>query len=256
MSILYKAAIVRRPAKSSVNGLTSVDLGKADYVQLLEQYENYTGTLAGLGLKVIELEALEDFPDSYFTEDTAIVTPEVAVVMRPGAKARRGETAYITDELGKHRKLEFISEPGTIDGGDVLIVNDHCIIGISERTNQQGAKQLCKILAGYGYKCDIVDVPEALHFKSSVNFVDEHTLLVTQTCYWLDCLSSYRKLVVQEGEEYSANVVWINGTILIPAGFPGTRRLLEENSIRTVEMPVSEISKMDGGLTCLSLRLT
>ena len=207
-------------------------------------------------LEIIELDSLEDFTDAYFTEDTAIVTPEVAVVMRPGAEARRGETAHITDELGKHRKLEYISEPGTIDGGDVLVVNDHCIVGLSERTSRQGAEQLCKILEGYGYKSDIVDVPEALHFKSSVNFVDENTLLVTQTCYWLDCLSDYRKLVVQEGEEYSANVVWINGTLLIPAGYPGTRRLLAENGFQAIEMPVSEISKMDGGLTCLSLRLT
>ena len=253
---MYKTAIVRRPARSAVDGLTSVDLGKADYELLLEQYENYTRTLKELGLEIIELNSLEDFPDAYFTEDTAIVTPEVAVVMRPGAEARRGETAHITDELGKHRKLEYISEPGTIDGGDVLVVNDHCIVGLSERTSRQGAEQLCKILEGYGYKSDIVDVPEALHFKSSVNFVDENTLLVTQTCYWLDCLSDYRKLVVQEGEEYSANVVWINGTLLIPAGYPGTRRLLAENGFQAIEMPVSEISKMDGGLTCLSLRLT
>ncbi len=253
---MYTRAIVRRPASSSVRGLTTVDLGQADYKLLIEQYENYTGTLERLGLNVIELAALEEYPDAYFTEDVAIVTPEIAVIMRPGATERRGETAQIIDALANHRRLDFINEPATIDGGDVLIVKKHCIVGLSERTNQQGAEQLCTILENYGYKRDIVNVPEALHFKSSVNFIDSRTLLVTQTCYWLDCLALYKKLVVPEGEEYAANVVWINGKVLMPAGYPGTQRLLEENGFQTIEMPVSEISKMDGGLTCLSLRLT
>jgi dimethylargininase len=130
------------------------------------------------------------------------------------------------------------------------------VIGLSERTNRNGAEQLGNILGQFGYVTDIVDVPEALHFKSSVNFIDENSLLVTQASYWLDCLSAYRKFVVPQGEEYAANVVWINDHILIPADFPGTRRLLEEQAYQVIEMPVSEIAKMDGGLTCLSLRLT
>lgn len=132
-------------------------------------------------------------------------------------------------------------------------------MGLSERTNQSAAEQLCDILSGYGYQSDIVDfgvVSEALHFKSSVNFIDARTLLVTQKYFWLDCLSAYKKLVVLEGEEYAANVVWINGTVLIPDGYPGTQRLLEENGFQTIAMPVSEVAKMDGGLTCLSIRLT
>lgn len=176
--------------------------------------------------------------------------------MRPGVEQRRGETKFITDALEKYRTLEKIKEPGTIDGGDVLVVGQHCIIGLSERTNRSGAEQLGTILSNYRYATDIVDVPEGLHFKSSVNFLDQNSLLVTQMCYWLKCLSDYRKFVVPEGEEYATNVVWINDHILVAEGCPGTHLLLEENNYQIIKMPISEIYKMDGGLTCLSLRLT
>lgn len=262
---MYKHAIVRRPGKSAARGLTSVDLGKLDFAKLIEQHSHYTNTLTALGLEVVELEALEEFPDAYFTEDVAIVTPEISVIMRPGADARLGETLHITEALAKFRTLKYIAEPGIIDGGDVLIIDQagvkrHCIVGLSTRTNQSGAEQLCGILSEYGYHGDIVDLgeeaPEALHFKSSVNFIDSQTLLVTQACFSLDCISAYRKLVVPEGEAYAANVVWINGKVLVADGYPVTQRLLAENGFQTMVMPVSEIAKMDGGLTCLSLRLT
>ena len=254
--IHYQSAICRRPSKSSTQGLTTANLGAADLTLLVRQHEQYLSTLIELGLDVTLLEAMEDFPDSYFTEDVAIVTPEVAVITRPGAMQRRRETQYIEDSLAKFRDLERIQKPGTLDGGDVLVVNKHCIVGISERTNHEGAIQLGGILASFGYHTDIVTVPEALHFKSSVNFLDEYSLLVTQACHALDCISKYKKLVVPEGEEYAANVVWMNDIILIPQGYSGTRRLLEENGYKVKELAVSEISKMDGGLTCLSLRLT
>jgi len=253
---MYKNAIVREPARSAVQGLTTVDFGTPDYDLLLEQHENYVQTLQSLGLDIVKLESLEEFPDAYFTEDVAIVVPETAVIMRPGADTRRGETAHIIETLARYRNIQSIVEPGTIDGGDVLIVDKHCIVGLSERTNRDGAEQLCQILGKFGYRGDIVEVPEALHFKSSVNFIDQTTLLVTQSCYDMGCLSSYRKLVVPEGEEYAANVVWINGKVLIPDGYPGTKILLIENGYDVIEMPVSEISKMDGGLTCLSLRIS
>jgi dimethylargininase len=208
----------------------------------MKQHDQYLSALVDLGLEVTLLDALEDFPDSYFTEDVAIVTPEVAVITRPGAIQRRGETEFIENALAKFRDLEVIQNPGTLDGGDVLVVNRHCVVGLS--------------VGGFGYHTDIVNVPEALHFKSSVNFVDQYTLLVTQACYEMDCIAQYRKLVVPQGEEYAANVVWMNDIILMPEGYPGTRRLLEENGYLVREMAVSEILKMDGGLTCLSLRLT
>jgi dimethylargininase len=251
----YKNAICRLPNSNAASGQTSVDLGVPDFQLLQNQHRTYIDQLKTLGLEVTVLEPLEEFPDAYFPEDVAIVTPEIAVITRPGALTRRGETAYIEPILEKFRNLVRIEQPGTLDGGDVLIVGKHCVVGLSERTNRHGAEQLQSFLADFGYKTDIVVVSEALHFKSSVNFLDENTLLVTQSCYELDCLSEYRKCVVPEGEEYAANVVWINGHILVPTGFEGTQRLLQENGYSVISMPVSEIEKMDGGLTCLSLRL-
>jgi dimethylargininase len=212
----------------------------------MEQYEAYVATLKNIGIEVVELEPLEEFPDAYFVEDAAVVTPEVAVMMRPGTASRRDEPGYIQKILADYRRLEFISTPGTIDGGDVLIVDRHCIVGLSGRTNRSGAEQLCEILGDYGYR---------VHFKSSVNFLDNKTLLVTRTCNSLRCISDYERIVVPDGEEYAANVVWINGRILVARGFPGTLSQLRKQGYETIEMSVSEIEKMDGGLTCLSLRL-
>ena len=216
----------------------------------------YVKTLGDLGLEIVSLPALPDLPDAYFVEDVAVVTPEIAVITRPGANERRLEANHMVDTLEKFRSCVRIDAPGTLDGGDVLVVGKHCIIGLSERTNRAGAEQLCQFLEPFGYRGDIVRVPEALHFKSSVNFVDQETLLVTSACYDLDCLKEYDRILVPEEENYAANVVWMNGSILIPEGFAGVKRLLVERGYQIIEMPVSEIAKMDGGLTCLSLRLT
>ena len=233
-----------------------MDLGPPDMPLLRQQHQYYVDTLQSLGVEVTVLDELDTYPDAYFVEDVAIVVPEVAVVTRPGAQSRRGETGFIEQSLAHFRGIERISQPGTLDGGDVLIVGQHCVVGLSERTNRAGAEMLGEILRGHGYRTDIIDVTEALHFKSNVNFLDEHSLLVTQQSYWLDCLADYRKFVVPEGEEYAANVVWINGSILVSESYAGTCRLLQENGFNTITMPTSEIEKMDGGLTCLSLRIT
>ena len=253
---MYARAIARKPSPSCIHGLTTANLGQPDPAMLFGQYRHYVDTLSGLGLEIVELDALAGFPDSYFVEDVAVVTPEIAVIMRPGAASRRDEPNHMIGVLERFRTTAWIGSPGTVDGGDVLVVGKHCMVGLSERTNPQGAEQLHGILARFGYRGDTVHVPEALHFKSSVNFLDTETLLVTRSCSTLDCLSGYRKLVVPQGEEYAANVVWVNGQILVPEGFPGTRRLLDHHGFPTIAMPVSEIAKMDGGLTCLSLRLT
>ena len=253
---MYQYAITRRPGPNAGEGETSVELGSPNLPLLMQQHQHYVDTLQSLGVEVTVLDELNDYPDAYFVEDVAIVVPEVAVLTRPGADSRRGEVEFIADSLARLRNLEVISEPGTLDGGDVLIVGRHCVVGLSERTNREGAEMLGEILAGYGYRTDIIDVTEALHFKSNVNFLDEHSLLVTQQSYWLDCLADYRKFVVPEGEEYAANVVWINGSILVSESYDGTCRLLQENGFNTIPMPTSEIEKMDGGLTCLSLRIT
>ena len=252
----YQFAITRYPGQQPQQGQTTVDLGSPNVADLHAQHQSYLEVLQSLGLKLEILPALEQFPDSYFVEDVAIVVPEVGVITRPGADSRRHETDYIQEAVAAYRELAFIESPGTLDGGDVLIVEKHCMVGLSARTNRAGAEQLANTLKPYGYRTDIVDVPEALHFKSSVNFIDKDCLLVTSNCLSFDCLQGYKKLTVPEDEHYAANVVWMNDKILAASHYPGTLDLLEKSGFDVIPMPVTEIEKMDGGLTCLSLRIS
>ena len=252
----YQFAITRYPGNQPQQGQTSVDLGAPNVSELHGQHQAYLEVLQSQGLKLDVLPALDEYPDSYFVEDVAIIVPEIGLITRPGAETRRNEIDFIQQAVASYRELAFIDSPGTLDGGDVLIVNKHCMVGLSERTNRAGAEQLAAALKPHGYRTDIVEVPEALHFKSSVNFLADDCLLVTAHCLDFDCLKEYKKLTVPEDEHYAANVVWINDKILAASHYPGTLELLESNGFEVIPMPVTEIEKMDGGLTCLSLRIT
>ncbi|MEM7194257.1 MAG: arginine deiminase family protein [Pseudomonadota bacterium] len=252
----YAHVIMRTPGGEPGRGETSVDLGAPDVPKLHDQVAQYKSVVESFGITVTELPALVSFPDSYFVEDVAIVVPEFAVITRPGAASRQSEPDHMIETLKAHREIARIVDPGTLDGGDVLIVGHHCIVGLSARTNRQGAEQLAQFLRPFNYRTDIVEVPEALHFKSSVNFIASNTLLTTSACQSMRCLDGYQKLVVPDDERYAANVVWMNGRLLVPKGYPGTQNLLEKHGFETVVMAVSEVEKMDGGLTCLSLRIT
>lgn len=251
-----RTAILRHPGDDPGRGLTGANLGPPDPALLKAQHRAYRERLRAMGVDVIVLEALAGHPDSYFPEDVAVVTDETAVMTRPGALQRRGEVSSVESVLEQYRPTGRIRNPGTLDGGDVLIVDRHCVIGLSRRTNRSGAEQLAGLLDVHGYEVDLVSIPESLHLKSSVNYLDARTLLVTRPCRDLDCFRRYRKLVVPDGDEYAANVVEINGKILFPEGFGRTREMLEGAGFPTVCLDVSEIRKMDGGLTCLSLRLS
>jgi dimethylargininase len=221
---------------------------------MLGQHSAYVNTLRVLGLTVVELEALPGYPDAYFVEDVAVVVPEVAVITRPGTAARLGEEASMAPVLAQYRPLARIEAPGTLDGGDVLLVGNRCFVGVSERTNEAGADQLAQILAKYGYECTAVPVAAGLHFKSSVNWVGEKTLLVTADFAGRPELDGYEKIVVPEGEETAANVLWVNGRLLIAQGYPQTKQKLLDWGADIIELDTSEAAKMDGGLTCMSLR--
>jgi dimethylargininase len=236
-------------------GLTTASSGVPDHARALRQHALYAEALQQAGLKVTVLDPLPEHPDAYFVEDVAVITREVAVVTRPGAVARRGEEAFIEPVLATHRPIARIVSPGTLDGGDVLIVGHRVFVGLTDRTNQEGARQLHEILSPHGYYAVMLPVSRGLHLKSSVNLVGESQLLVTREFAKHDALAGFHMLVVDDGDEYSANVLWVNKLILVPAGFPQTYRLLESLGRHIVEIDVSEIRKMDGGLTCLSLRL-
>ncbi|MDJ0987022.1 MAG: arginine deiminase family protein [Desulfobacterales bacterium] len=250
----FENAITRVPAQTFDRGLTTSKLGPPDYASVLKQHHAYTDALASIGLNVIELEPLPHYPDAHFVEDTAVVTPEMAIITNPGAASRQGEEKTIAAELEAYRQIESIQAPGTLDGGDVLMIDNHFLIGLSERTNQQGADQFGRILDKHNKTHTTVAVGAGLHFKSSVNFVGKNTLIVTPDFAEHQALKAYDKIVANPDECYAANTLWVNDHLLVPKGFPNTKAKLEALGLPIIELDVSEIQKMDGGLTCLSIR--
>ncbi len=254
MQTYFKTAIIRKPAKTFARGLSTSNLGSPDYDLILKQHGAYVEALRFIGLDVIELEEEPVYPDAHFVEDTAVVTPDVAVITNPGALPRRGEEDSIAPVLAKYRRTAQIEAPATVDGGDVLMVGKHFFIGISERTNKAGAGQLGNILENCGNTWEPIAVGAGLHLKSSINFVGNKTLIAVEDFANLAEFKNYDKIIVDPTEKYAANTLWINDHLLIPKGFPDTRRKLSSLGLEIIELDMSEVRKMDGGLTCLSLR--
>ena len=251
---MFTHAITRKPGSNFAQGITNSKLGAPDYSLMLEQHAGYVDTLERLGLEVVVLDPLRDFPDAYFIEDTAIVTPEIAIITNPGAASRKGEEDSVEDILGQYRKTVRILPPGTVEGGDFLMIGRHFFIGLSERTNQEGAVQLGRILENQGYTWTSVPLPEGLHLKSGVNYVGKNTVLVTGQFANLNIFKYYQKFVLDKEEEYAANTLLLNDHLIMPKGFPSTRKKLETLGLPMIELDISEARKMDGGLTCMSLR--
>jgi dimethylargininase len=235
-------------------GITTSSAGPPNTAKAMQQFDAYVEALRGCGIAVIVLDPLPGHPDAHFVEDTAVVTPDVAVITNPGADARKGEVASIAAALEPFRKMARIEPPGTIDGGDVLIMGRHLLIGLSDRTNAHGARQMGQAVAEFGYSMSTVPVAAGLHFKSSVNAVDTDTLLTTPTFADHPALAPYRHIVISLREAYAGNTLLINDHLLMPRGFPDTRNKLQALDKPIIELDTSEFRKMDGGLTCLSLR--
>ncbi len=252
--MLVSHAIARRPAPTMAHGLTTAALGPPDFAQALVQHEAYVAALEECGLQVTVLDGLPEFPDAHFVEDVAVVTPELAVLTRPGAVTRRGEVRFIAASLSARRPTVSIETPGTLDGGDVLTVGNHLFIGLSERTNEAGARQLGEALARFGYGWTLVPVEAGLHLKSSVTAVGENTLLMTAALADLPAFARFERIVVDPAEAYATNTLLLNGRLVVPRGFPRTRQALEVLGVAMLELDMSEFRKMDGALTCLSLR--
>ena len=253
---MFTHAIVRKPGENFYQGLTTTASKEPpSFERICEQHAAYVAALESLGLEVVLLEPLPDHPDAYFVEDTAVVTPEVAVITVPGAPARRGEEESIAAVLARYRPIERLRSPATVDGGDVLQVGSHFFIGLSDRTNTEGAARLGEILATHGYTWSTVAVGAGLHLKSSVNHVGRKTLLLTEDFAGHDQFKHYEKIVVDPHESYAANTLLINGHLLTPRGYPGTLKKLQALGLGIIELDTSEIRKMDGGLTCMSIRL-
>ena len=251
---MFTHAITRLPGENFADGLTTANLGRPSYPLILEQHHAYRQALLSLGLDVIVLPSEPAYPDAYFVEDPAIITSKIAIITRPGAPPRQGEETTLEPFLQYYRPLAHILPPGTVDGGDVLMVGEHFFIGLSERTNTEGATQLAALLSSAGYTSETVPVAAGLHLKSGINFVGNNTLLVTESIADYPGFAAYKKIILDPGEEYAANTLWINDTVLMPKGFSKTRAKLTHLGISIFELDVSEVQKMDGGLTCMSLR--
>jgi dimethylargininase len=251
---MFNHAIVRKPGTDFADGITTSHLGNPDYSSMLRQHTAYTQILQRLGLHVDILEPLPGFPDAYFVEDPAVVLPEVAILTNPGAKARQGEQDAIEAILSHYLPIERLIPPGTLDGGDVMMVEGHFYIGVSKRTNPQGAAKLGRIMEKYGFTWQTMPVAAGLHLKSSVNYVGNGTLLVTPEFEGRAEFKPYRKILIDEDESYASNTLWINNTLLTPRGFPRTLAKLQKLGMPIIELQMSEARKMDGGLSCMSLR--
>jgi dimethylargininase len=234
-----------------------MDRGAPDADLFRKEHSAYVSTLQYLGLEVTILPALEEFPDSVFIEDTALCLPEGAIILRPGAVSRRGEarcSAVALQQMGL--ELKEISAPGTVDGGDVLITGSIVLVGLSARTNQAGFESLSEILAGWGYRARAVRTPaDVLHFKSDCNILNDNLLLCTSRLAGDRDLADFSILAVPPGEEAAANSIRVNDAVLVPQGFPETAKLLEGAGFDIVLVKTSQAALVDGGLSCMSLRL-
>lgn len=252
---MFTNAIVRPPGRSMVSGLTGTDLGRPEYEKALEQHGNYVVALESCGLEVLALDADEAHPDSTFIEDVALLTPHCAIVTRPAVPSRAGETASIRPVLDRfYSNIEEIVPPGTLDGGDVMQVGQHFYVGLSARTNLAGAEQLIAILNNYGMSGSTVPVAEFLHLKTGITCVGGNRFLASGEFLVRSEFSEFTILPVDGSNAGAANCIHINDNILVPAGYP---QVLEQLSIlgsQIIEVDISEFAKLDGGLTCLSLR--
>ena len=239
-------------------GETSVDLGKPDFDEALRQHRAYCAALESCGLELIHLAADDKHPDSTFVEDTALLTSRGAVLTRPGAVSRRAEVESIAPVVHEYfRDVYSIEEPGTVDAGDVCEAGEHFFIGVSRRTNEPGARQLAAILDTFGYSSSLIDIrglSNILHLKSGMAWLSGRRLVVIDALRNVQEFSGYDLICLNSTEEYAANCLSLNGRILIASGFPTMQRELEQLGYPTMSLNMSEFQKMDGGLSCLSLR--
>ena len=254
----FNNVIVRRPCKAVCNGITSSpELGKPIYEKALKQHDAYIEALKKCGVEVTILEADERYPDSCFVEDPALITKFGAIITNPGAESRNGEKEEIIGAIRKffpEDKIEYIKSPGTLEGGDVMMVDDTFYVGLSARTNEEGIRQLKEILSKYGLKCVQVPLKKVLHLKTGVNYLEHNNMLVAGEFIEKPEFKKYNKVVVPEEEAYGANCIWVNEKVIIPEGYPSVLKAVKDLGYETLIVDTSEFRKIDGGLSCLSLR--
>ncbi len=253
---MFRNVIVRRPSRSMIEGITTADLGLPDYDLALRQHDQYIQAMEACGAKVTVLPAMEEYPDSCFVEDVAVVTPKCAIITNPGAPSRNGEKAYIVEALRAfypEENIEYITE-GTIEGGDVMMVGDHYYVGLSRRTNEAGFENFRRILEKYGMTATAVPVRGVLHLKTGVDYLSDNRLLAAGEFISQPVFSQFDETPIAPEEAYAVNCLFVNGKVLVPAGFPKTEKAVRDMGYETIQIDTSEYRKIDGGPSCLSLR--
>lgn len=253
---MFRNAITRTPCEAMVKGITAhPELGRPDYSLALRQHAAYVAALEACGLKVQVLPKDEGFPDSCFIEDNAVCTGKFAIVSRPGADSRRGEIAGLDPILRTYYDdVDAIKAPGTLDGGDVMMVGDTYYIGLSARTNREGADQFIAALAKRGYKGVAARMPETLHLKTGLSYLEDGWLCVTDDFAADPLFKDFKHIRIDPAESYAANSLRVNDRVLVPAGFPKAAAAIRAAGFSVLEVDTSEYRKLDGGLSCLSLR--
>ena len=254
MTYIFNHAIIRKPNKSILNGLSSQNL-HPQYEIVLEEHKNYVKAIKEAGLKINILQPLEEYPDSIFVEDPALTYKSNVILLNPFDPSRNGEKDIIKNEIRDFFDSIFFVEDGFVEGGDILNISNHFIIGLSDRTNKLGAEKLSNILKRLGATVEICKTPkDILHFKSECSVLDNDTILVSNKMAKLDYLkSNYNLIELPIGEEGAANSLRINDKLLLPDGFFQAEEILSKN-YNIIKISVSEIAKVDAGLSCMSLR--
>lgn len=255
---MFQKVIVRRPCRAMTDGITSApELGKPDYALALKQHDAYIAALESCGVAVTVLPADERYPDSCFVEDPAVITRCCAIITNPGAPSRNGEKEEILSAIRAffpEDKIEYIRSPGTLEGGDVMMVGDHFYVGRSARTNAEGIRQFIAILKKHGLSGSEVPLEKVLHLKTGVNYLENGNLLVSGEFVDKPDFAGYHRIEIPEEEAYAANCIWVNGTVIVPEGYPAVEKAVRDLGYRVLLVDTSEYRKLDGGLSCLSLR--
>ncbi len=251
----FTRAILRRPGASVVKGLRAGGGPDPDFAAVAAEHAAYAAALADAGLDCAVLDPLEAFPDAIFVEDPALVFPEGAIVLRPGAPSREGEGEFLRPALDALFPTVIDLPRGHADGGDVLVMPGKALIGLSARTTREGAEALIEVLATLGYRGEIAATPaQVLHLKTASSLLDEETVLATRALAATGIFAGYRVIEVPEGEEGGANVLRVNDRVIAGAHYPRILDALDAHGLKVVPLENSAIAAIDAGFTCMSLR--
>jgi dimethylargininase len=243
------------PAQSVDDGLRAVDLGNPTYEGICAEHDAYAAALRSAGVDLIVLPELENFPDSLFVEDPALIFTQGAILLRPCAPSRAGETRELAPTLRSLFDVVLDLPSGHADGGDVLVTPQSVFIGLSDRTDRAGAQALAACLADLGRESTIVETPDdVLHLKSACSLLDDETLLCTPGLAATGIFAGFRRVTTPDGEDAAANALRVNEMVLIGAGYPRTIERLGSLGYAVVPVATAEIGKIDAGLSCMSLR--